>query len=233
MEVYASTGGRANETLSKRQAEEILRKINNANQNCANAIAKEVKNFSVEVSFIWEDKNAVEYMKKLKSTIEKIIESLSSNNTKLCDAVTSIANFYFSIGGMDTRISLKPQKIRADIDVSAVNEYFKNGYNRDEFGFKNIESGPIEVMNAFENLKNELEKTMSQTVSEMQRINAFGNYEVKNNIVKSAGKIIEIVKEQIYYLKTETKEDVQEVADYYRKIGESATQSATMRIKSE
>lgn len=221
-------GGKS-ETLSKRQAEEIINSANRINTDCAKQIEKRVKEFVDQVSDIWEDKNAVDFSQKLKEQAEKIVEQLSKNNKTFGETVTDIAKAYFAAGGMGLAIGVAPASILANIDVGKIKEFFGNGENGDDFGFRNVDSGPEEVMTAFNSLKSDVQKIVSEAVQGIGKINAFGNAEVKNNLAQSAGRIVEIVGENIGTTEKDIKSYVQSTADAYKKTGSSSAQAADLR----
>jgi len=229
MAAYAAAGGGKSETLSKRQAEEIINAANRINTDCSKKIEKKVQEFYEKISDVWEDKNAVEFSQKLKEQIEKIVEQLSKNNKTFGQTVTDIAKAYIAAGGMALGIAVAPAAILANIDVGKIKEFFGNGENGDDFGFRNVDSGPEEVMTAFNELKSDIQKIVSEAVEAIGRINAFGNSEVKNNLAKSAGRIVEIVGENIGTTENEIKSHVQATADAYKKTGSSSAQAADLR----
>lgn len=216
------------ETLSKAQAENIIEAANQIISLCKEKVEAANDEFVNKVSQIWEDKNAVEYMKIHKENFENFIEELGNNNKTFVQTVQDIGNAFLSAGNMGLTIAAAPLVIVPRIDVAKVKEYFENGENSDDFGFINITTGPEEVIEAFNDLKTQLEKLINDAVQQIGKINAFGNHQIVNNLALSAGKMVEILNGHVNTASTQVNEYVSSTALKYKNLGENATTSANL-----
>ena len=82
------------ETLSMNQAIKIMVQTNQIMSNCKAKKEKKNDDFVKRVSELWEDKNAVEYMKAHKKIFEDMIDQLSHNNGIFRDTLAGIADAY-------------------------------------------------------------------------------------------------------------------------------------------
>ena len=225
-ESTSTVGGNSNETLSVKQADKIIDDANKIMTYCVNKMEEKNEIFVKKVSTIWEDKNAVEYMKTHKNNFDSFVKELSDNNKVFAEKVQEIANAYIEAGGMSVSVTAAPVTLTANFIINAVKEFFTNGENSDEFGFKNPTSGADQVMDAFAELKTSLEKVASDVVNQIKGINAFGNLNVQLNLAQSAGTVVDILNNHIYTAEQEIREYVGQTFQKYKNIGASAEASA-------
>lgn len=218
----------ANETLSPSQAKSILNETEKIMNNLQNKILIKNNEFIEKLRQIWEDFNAVEFIKSHKINMESLLCNLGTNTSHFGDTVVDIANSYAKVGGNIISVGTIGKLIKPDIDISKVQDHFADGESGDEFGFRNPESGASQTMDAFNNLKNEISQLMTEAVSEINSINAFGNQNVKANLAKSAGKIVEICEEGIKTSENSIKNLIDQTAQSYIKLGTSAETAANL-----
>lgn len=213
------------ETLSMNQAIKIMVQTNQIMSNCKAKLEEQNDDFVKRVSELWEDKNAVEYMKAHKKIFEDMIDQLSHNNGIFRDTLAGIADAYAAAGGMAVKMTETAVKLTPNILVEAVKEFFGDG-NGDDFGFKDPVTGPEKVMEAFSTLKSAINNIMSQTITEIKGINAFGNTEVRNNLAQSAGEIVKLFKDRIEQDEKIVKQHLDETASKYKNLGSNAATTA-------
>ena len=216
----------ANETLSAKQADKIIERANEIVSTCKQRMETKNNEFVNKISTIWEDKNAVEYMKEHKKSFEDIISQFGNNNKIFAETVKDIATAYIKAGAMSVAVSVMPITLTANILIDKVKEFLANGQNTDDFGFKNPQAGAEQVMDAFVTLKTELEKEVNNAVNKIKGINAFGNVQIQNNLAQSAGDMVKILKERIAYEEKAIREAVDKTAQGYIKLGSSGETSA-------
>lgn len=216
----------SNETLSAKQADRIIDEVNKIMTLCVKRMEEKNDIFVKKVSIIWEDKNAVNYMKAHKNNFDALVKELSDNNKVFAERVREIANSYIKAGGMSVSVSANSIVLSANFSIEAVKEFFINGDNSDDFGFKNPSSGAFQVVDAFDELKISLEKNVSDVINQIKGINAFGNTNVQLNLAESAGTIVEILNSHITFAEKQIKEYVEQTAQKYRNIGVNAEASA-------
>ena len=221
------------ETLSAKQVEKIIEETNKIMANCKTKMEEKNKEFIDKVSQVWEDKNAVDYMKIHKQNFEEFVKELGQNNRTFANTVKDIAQAYAKVAGMALSIAVAPISLVALFDVSKVKEHFNNTENADDFGFLNPESGAEQVMDAFEGLKSGLQTIAADTISQIKSINAFGNKMVQLNLAQSAGKIVEILEKHVQTANTQIKDYVGKTANAYIKTGAAAGAAASLKVAAD
>lgn len=216
----------ANETLSVKQADKIIEEANGIMSVCVKRMEEKNDAFVKKVSTVWEDKNAVDYMKLHKKNFDEFVKELGGNNRIFADRVKTIADAYIKAGGMAVAVAASPIALTANFIIDAVKEFFANGENADDFGFKNPTAGADQVMDAFGELKTGLQQVAQDAINKIKSINAFGNTSVQLNLAQSAGAIVGILNEHIAKAEQQIKQHVGETAAGYTKIGSSAETSA-------
>ena len=219
--LHMGASATSKEILSMKQAIKIMSQTNQIMANCKSKLEEKNDDFVKRVSELWEDKNAVEYMKAHKAIFEDMIEQLNINNKVFRDTLAGIADAYAQAGGMNVRMTEQALKLAARIGIEAVKEFFADG-NGDDFGFKDPITGPDKVMEAFTSLKTSVDAIMSQTVDEIRGINAFGNAEVRNNLAVSAGEIIKLFRDRIAQDEKVVRQHLEETASKYKNLGSNS-----------
>ena len=214
------------EKLSQSQAKAIVDTANEIMSNLKTVSENKNTEFVNQVKKIWEDQHAVDYFAKHKDNMDGFIEELDKNNKVFGDAVETIANYYAKVGGMSA-ISVAKISLVPAFDVSAIKKFFADG-NGDDFGFTNPASGAAQVMDAFVALREALTNAINSTVERIKAINAFGNPQVKLEIAKSAGKVVEILQSHIAQAEKLIREYVDQTAQAYVKVGTISEQAAKL-----
>ena len=209
------------ETLSVSQAIRIIDTANEILSKSNSKMNKAFNQFLTDLSDVWEDKNAVELAKVVNDSYQKILENLTKNNQIFADTIVEIANSYKTAGGMQESISIGACGFGGQLDIGQVQEYFSDG-NGDDFGFRDITVSPVQVMNALKEMESEIKAIAVEIVDAIKGIPAFGNQNVKLEIAKSAGKIVEIVDQALAKVRKSTEEQVTNTAMAYGKAGEAA-----------
>ena len=163
-------------------------------------------------------------MKEHKKSFEDIISQFGNNNKIFAETVKDIATAYIKAGAMSVAVSVMPITLTANILIDKVKEFFANGQNTDDFGFKNPQAGAEQVMDAFVTLKTELEKEVNNAVNKIKGINAFGNVQIQNNLAQSAGDMVKILKERIAYEEKAIREAVESNLDLLVKLQQKLVQ---------
>ena len=212
----------ANETLSPKQASEIINKCSDILEEVENQVTRKSEEFLLNLSKSWEDEHAVEFAGKLQQTIATIVSSVESNMQTLADQVKTIAEGYGKVGGNAVSISTFLMKKTSDINISMVQSTFADGESGDEFGFRDPSTDPETLFSSFTQLENTLSQISSDAVSQIKSINAFGNETVKNNLAKSSGKVVTILENAIYASKRYFYTSIVATINDYLKAGNTA-----------
>ena len=210
------------ETLSMKQALQIINEDQIILRSTSMKMSIRNSEFVNQVSHIWEDKNAVDLFKKHKQNMEGFIDELQENGNIFANTVKDIADSYAVAGGKSERLSFTPIRLQKDIDVSKIKEFFADGENGDDFGFVNPETGPDQVMEAWDSLVADLRNIASEAVERIKAINAFGNADVQLRLAESAGKVVEILNGHIEASKKVVAEYIAKSALAYGKVGAAA-----------
>ena len=102
-------------------------------------------------------------------------------------------------------------------DVETLTKHFK------DLGFKNIETGPDECGNLFDEALSSLINIAGEVAADLDKINAFGNQEVKSNIEGYFKSILQNTMMIYTRMKTESRNKIYAAANKYKKTGEEAT----------
>ena len=216
------------ETLSVKQADSIIREINDITKETRNKIELTSEEFLTDISHVWEDENAVKFSNNFRESMVKVVDNLSQNNNKFCETVKDIANAYVKAGNMGQSVSSIASKLAIQINSGIVKDHFADGENGDDFGFVNPETGPDQVIDSFNTLKTNLKSIAVETNNRIKAINAFGNDQVKLALASSAAGMIGIVEKQIISSSKSCKELVDESAKRYIQVGQSAASGASI-----
>ena len=189
--------------------------------------------FVNQISNIWEDKNAVEFIKVHKTNMTGFLDELQKNGNAFTGTVAGIANHFAEIAGIAERLTPSNIKLTANFNTSKVAEHFANGENGDEFGFKNPAVGAQQVMDAWQSLKNDLTKYANDAVTRINGINAFGKASIRMRLAESAGKNVSILEQHINDSKKQVEEYVNKTARRYVEANTSAEEAANLKVSSE
>jgi len=214
------------ETLSMKQALQIINTDQMILRDTSMKMTMRNDEFVNQVSHIWEDQNAVELFKKHKQNMEGFIDELRENGNIFANTVKDIADSYAKAGGLAQRLSFTPIQLAKKIDVSKIKEFFSDGENGDDFGFVNPETGPGQVMEAWNSLVADLKSMAADAVARIKAINAFGNTEVQLRLAESAGKVVEILNQHIESSKKIVEEYISKSASQYIKVGAAGSAAA-------
>ena len=218
----------ANETLSPKQASEIINKCSTILEEVENQVTRKSEEFLLDLSKSWEDEHAVEFAGILQKTVSDTISSLNSNMQKLADQVKSIAESYGKVGGNAVSINAVLMKKAPEINISMVQNTFVDGESGDEFGFRNPSADPENLLSSFTQLKSFLSQVSSDAVSQIKSINAFGNDAVKANLAKSGGKVVTILENAVDTLKGGLNQSITDTMNDYIAVGGSAISAADL-----
>ena len=209
----------ANETLSVKQANRIIDKSNEVLAKCNSELNTKCNDFLKNLSTIWEDTNAVKFSKDFDKTHNELVNNLNKNNDVFASTIRDISDMYVKAGSMKEKVSSK--------------EHFSGSENADDFGFLDISSGPQKVVDELEKLKSAMNKISSEMVAGMNSISAFGNVNVSLAITKSAGSMIDIVRENMEKIAAKAKEHLEETAKVYSNVGSNSVTAAAVKIGAE
>ena len=213
------------ETLSMRAAKKILDESSAAVIKFESKIISNGEEFEEKLSKIWEDEYAVSFIKDFWSKMQGLIETTDSNYNKYATTIKEIAIAYAKAGGMQPIIPLetiisKNVGAKAATTIGKVQDHFPFS---DEFGFINIETGPTECSDLLDEALDKLTKIGGEVAENLDKINAFGNQEVKNNIEGFFKAILQNTITVYTLIKKGSYQRIYNAANTYRKTGESAS----------
>ena len=223
----------ANETLSVKQANRIIDKSNEVLAKCNSELNTKCNDFLKNLSTIWEDTNAVKFSKDFDKTHTDLVNNLNKNNDVFASTIRDISDMYVKAGSMKEKVSSIARKLSGKLNSAVVKEHFSGSENADDFGFLDISSGPQKVVDELEKLKSAMNKISSEMVAGMNSISAFGNVNVSLAITKSAGSMIDIVRENMEKIAAKAKEHLEETAKVYSNVGSNSVTAAAVKIGAE
>ena len=184
-----------------------------------------MNDFLLDMSRIWEDQNAVDLSININRSYERILSTMTSSNNEFAKNLEEITKLYLAIGAMPEKLTAQPIKFSGELNFKVVKEYFKDSDNPDDFGFKEVDISPQMVMNSFDILKQKTELIANDMVTNLDKIRAFGNSNVKMEVAKSAGRIVESITQEIEILRNDTKEKLMTTAAQYTGASVAATET--------
>ena len=214
------------ETLSITQASKMVEQANESLSTCKNEIETKINDFLSDMSRIWEDKNAVELAVNINTSYQRVLKTMTKNIAEFANNLQQITTLYLKLGAMPEKLTTEPAKFSGELNYNVVKEYFKDSENGDDFGFKDVKQSPQLVMNSFEILRNKLQIATSEMIGSLDKIRAFGNSNVKMEVAKSAGSIVNIITQEIEAMRNDTKEKLMTTAAQYSGASVAATEAA-------
>ena len=213
------------ETLSVKQANNIINKANDIYGNSNTRMNDLFDQFLTDISKVWADNNAVKLAETVNDSYQEIMSNLTTNNRIFANTITEIANSYKGVGGNQESITAIALGFGGQLNLEQVKECFSNSTNADDFGFLDIKTSPEVVMNSLKTLENDVNKASVEIVNEIKGIPAFGNTQVQLEIAKSAGKVVQIIEEELKHVTKSTKEEIENTARAYGAVGTAAIEA--------
>ena len=213
-----------NETLSPRQAKQIVTQYESCIDQTIKHIESGFTDFFVDMAHEWEDNYAVELSTKLRTTMGEVKGHLQENCDKFCDTINSIVNAYAQTGNM----SIKDIIDHFSVGELHIEANIQETFDGDMFGFKDVES-PDKIARAIEQLVKKLNAVILDTASKLKSVNAFGNPDVIAELATSGGRVIEILQDAVKQVEDSTKENLSKAAQAYKKTGDSARMAANIK----
>lgn len=221
----------ANETLSAKQASNILTQVRDTLNKCEGSVGSAIADFVNVVKTNWEDKNAVEFGKHIGKVFGEIHSTLGKNQQTFSKTLGEIAQSYVKAGGMQGYVQDLPTDVRIAENgltralgaLSQIKEFFPDG---DNFGFRDIDKSSEVITQAFTDLKTSLKQSALTVQEETKRINAFGNINVQLNLAASAGSIVTIMTTSIEELQKALNETLDATKQQYKSVGSNAEGAA-------
>lgn len=215
----------ADETLSMTEAKKILDESASAVIRFETKLINNGEDFEEKLSKIWEDEYAVSFIKEFWSRMQNLIQNTEMNYTSYAMTIKEIAEAYAKTGGVQPLIVLETQlpknmAAKAPTVIGKVQNHFPLS---DEFGFKNIETGPNECGDLFDEALSSLINIAGEVAADLDKINAFGNQKVKSNIEGYFKSILQNTMMIYTRMKTESRNKIYAAANKYKKTGEEAT----------
>lgn len=207
------TGGN---TFSDKQANVAIRDITQALDRCADQVQEKIQSFAKSTAQVWEDPNAVKFMKEVRTSYEKAIEEMSDNNKKFAKAMRGVVQMYNKIAGGGSLDITTPKTITKTIDVTAVKDKFDDGYVGTTM--KSAE----QMIKYMDDAEADIKKLGDQLKAQVNAANPFTNASVKTAVGRCANKVSEILAKHAKEVRNASDEYINEVARTYMKASEDA-----------
>ena len=219
------------ETLSMREAKRIL----DESARAVNAFEKKIESgseeFEKQIAVLWEDENAVRFIKTYWSDIRELL-TVTENNYKIyATTVKDIAVAYAKAGGMQQIVVLEttlPGSIaaKAPTSIGKVQNHFPMS---DEFGFIDIETGPDKCRDLLDEQISALYSISGEAAATLDGINAFGNQEVKQEINAFFKSILQNTMKVLTRMKPSCHQIISNAARTYKTTGDQAKEAPTTK----
>ena len=172
-----------NNTVSPKQVLNINTAIEEVTANTVSKIADVLNNTLTEIGATWADTKAVAAASKLANMTMEVVKDLEKSCNNLEGGVVNVANRYARVAGKATT-NAPYRSFNAPIISNAVHETFGNS---DEYGFKGKASeAALKIANALGGLSLKIKELGEQSSDRINSINAFGNPEIKVQILKTS-----------------------------------------------
>lgn len=223
-----------NETLSMKQAKNIVDEVASAILSMHGKIESKSREFEAKIAQIWEDQYAVDFMNEYWKTIGEIKNNDGKRFTECAEIVKEIAEGYKKVGGMQEIVRIDthlPVYYATPLPnpFGQVKDHFM--LSPDEFGFKNLETGPDECIAYLQETEDSIFKAMDEMTSRLDAIHAFGNQNVQNAINSMYCTIFFEAQRFWMGLKLHSSSAINNAADSYRKTGENAEDTSLVNEK--
>ena len=172
--------GSGNYTLSPRQVERLLNETNATFQKARSDVENQTLYLFDILAGTWADANAVIFARDLAVRMNNLVGSLSTHFNNLARGIVDLNNTY-------ARAANKPQtpyypnvSITSAISSNGkVSDFFKNGENPDDFGFRGGNQGEEKFKSGFNEFRKKFIQFRTDLLKSVNSINAFGNNDIK------------------------------------------------------
>lgn len=203
-------------TFSDKQANVAIREITQALDRCAGQVQDKIQSFAESTAQVWEDPNAVKFMKEVRTSFEKAIEEMSDNNKKFAKAMVGVVQMYNKIAGGGSCDIDMPKTITRSINVTAVKDKFADGY------VGTTMTSAEQMIKYMDDAEADIKKLGDELKAQVIAANPFTNGSVKVAVGRCAKKVSEILERHAKDVRNASNEYINEVARTYMKASESA-----------
>ena len=211
------------ELVTPSQGKQIIREYEGIISRAVNQIKNKSDEFAQLVKENWADANEVKFLNDFTSAMDGFISELNSNNTTFSTTVQDLVDAYRKTGNLGS-VSVGTVSTLKPSFAYSPKETFEDG---ETTGFK-TETSADTIKKSFNSLISELEGILDETNTSLASLNAFGNSDVKNNIAKSGGTIVSILRDHIQETDTNLGDSIESARDAYLKTGNSAASAAIL-----
>ncbi len=213
----------ANEYLSRQEAAKIGTQYKDLVDGVIGEIQTGFNDFFADMEREWEDKHAVKFAGDLKQAMSEVTDHLKQNCEKFRQTINEIAKAYGTTGGIDVGTVVAEIVPR----TLTITENIKETFDGDKFGFMNVDSHD-KIARAITSLISKIDGVKGSIPGKIAQIDSFGNEEVKQNLGKSGGTIVEILQDAIKEVEIASKENLQKAAEAYMQTGTKAAEAANI-----
>lgn len=203
-------GSVSNNTISPKQVDKLLADFQNVVTKTKNVVDQESMSFFNTLGKAWAGEDAVNSAKGIADRINNyIIDNLSAGWNMFSFGIIELANFYARKAGKPI---MAPRNIifSRNINANAVKSEWEDG----SYGFK--QPGDIaSLIVAFDSLNTTINTTATELSDSINRINAFGNLEVRRKLNEVAVSLSESMLSLVKDLRSEAFGIVTDAAHKY------------------
>lgn len=205
-----------NNTVTPRQVEAMEREIDSIMSKAKTDIESDTMDFCQKIKKCWADENAVDLAKKVTNSMNGVINGMSINSNRVKSDIVDIHNMY-------ARQAQKPcmnasrLNFHSALNPTIVKSTFEDG---ETYGFKN-DSSAGSILNAMQDLVKKCDKVSFEVNSSLSSINAFGNPEISNKIVKAGTEVGDSVGKAIQKIVNDFRVSFEKASKDYENISSS------------
>ncbi len=220
----------ADNTFGKENCVRAINIMTNALNDATKDVANYIKNFAIDTSRVWNDPNAVDFMKEIRVSYEKAIKEMNKNNKKFAEAASAITTMYLRISDVNFggRFSANPPfDITATIDVSAV----KSSFPDDGLVGSRMKEGET-LTGHMKRAESKLSALADQVEASIKNANAFSNPSVKAAFGRTASKVAKILRDHAQDITKISEKYIADTAQNYEMASEKSTNMLIQMISS-
>ena len=201
-----------NNTVSPKQVQVLENEIDSIFSIAKVKTENACNDFLNKVSNKWADEYSVSFAKDFTNSMNVCIDSLAKSANDFKSSITNIANFYARKAGKQL-LSFNNLSCNSAINPNIV----KSSFNDGEFGIKNINS-INDISLELNGLSNTYKSIAEELRSRISSINAFGNSEIKANLLKLSGNVMDILNSSIVKVKKEAETTISNKNREYNEV---------------
>lgn len=186
-----------NNTVSPKQVQVLEDEIDSIFSIAKVKTENACNEFLTKISNKWADEYSVTFAKNFTNSMSECINALAKSANDLKGKIVDIANFYAQRAGKSL-LNVRTLSFNSAINSSIVKSSFADG----EYGIKDINS-VADLSDELNGLSNTYKDIAEELKTRVASINAFGNSDIKNTLLKVSNGVMDILNSSIVKVKND------------------------------